>query len=62
MIYNRNIFSSHFVTLPLTFTDDIASFFRSCPTKLHCIYTARKVSKYEVISGPYFPVIGLNKK
>ena len=23
-------------------------------------YTARKVSKYGVISGPYFPVSGLN--
>ena len=24
------------------------------------IYTARKVSKYGVFSGPYFPVFGLN--
>ena len=25
-------------------------------------YTAWKVSKYKVISGPYFPVFGLNTK
>ena len=26
----------------------------------HCIYTAWKVSKFGVISAPYFPIVGLN--
>ena len=29
-------------------------------TQYTIFYTAWKVSKYEVISGPYFPVLGLN--
>ena len=29
-------------------------------SKLRHIFTARKVSKYGVISGPYFSVFGLN--
>ena len=33
------------------------SYFLDLYTEVH---TARKVSKYGVISGPYFPVLGLN--
>ena len=33
------------------------SYFLDLFTEVH---TARKVSKYGVISGPYFPVLGLN--
>ena len=29
-------------------------------SSLHKTYTAWKVSKYGVVSGPYFPVFGLN--
>ena len=29
-------------------------------TQPQCCFTARKMSKYGVISGPYFPVFGLN--
>ena len=29
-------------------------------SKLFCLYTASKVSKYEVFSGPYFPVFSPN--
>ena len=31
-----------------------------CRSNVTLLYTARKVSKFGVISGPYFPVFGLN--
>ena len=54
--YQSEILNSFFYSIPFLFS----CFFFHVSGGLLEIYTAWKVSKYEVFSGPSFPVLGLN--